>query len=188
MSVIFPEIKTKRLILKAVTEADIPAYQKHFAHWEIVRYLTKSVPWPYPDDGAEQYLKNCILPKQGSNLWMWGIFLPDNIDELIGIVHICKKDKVGHRGFWLAKEHHGQGYMTEAVIPVIDFAFKELDIEKFIFENAVVNRKSARIKEKTGATLIEVKPAEFIDPDVKEEEIWELTASDWKKNRQNLNY
>lgn len=45
--------------------------------------------------------------------------------------------------------------MTEAVKPVMNFAFKELGFDQLVFTNAVGNQRSRRIEEKTGARLIE---------------------------------
>lgn len=72
--------------------------------------------------------------------------------ELIGAIELRRKGEPDNRGFWLAKKHWGRGIMTEAVIPVLEYAFNELGFEKLIFSNAVGNKRSHRIKEKTGAT------------------------------------
>ena len=36
--------------------------QELFPHWEIVRYLLNRVPWPYPKDGALQFVRDVALP------------------------------------------------------------------------------------------------------------------------------
>ena len=112
---------------------------------------------------------------------MWGIFEKDNPNEIIGAVHLWREGKPEHRGFWLAEPFWGKGYMTEAVTPIIEFAFNQLGFEKLIFANALGNTKSRRIKEKTGATLLRIEPAEFVDPQFKEHEIWELTKTNWEQ-------
>jgi ribosomal-protein-alanine N-acetyltransferase len=47
-----PDLETLRLILKPLEIADSGQIQSLFADWEILRYLTASIPWPYPPDGA----------------------------------------------------------------------------------------------------------------------------------------
>jgi hypothetical protein len=42
-----------------------------------------------------------------------------------------------------------------------------------------IQGRSRRIKEKTGARLIDVRPAKFVDPSYSAHEIWELKRSDW---------
>ena len=70
--------------------------------------------------------------------------------------------------------------MTEALKPITDYAFNQLGFKKLIFANAVGNHRSRRIKEKTEATYLESRPGKFINPKYKEQEIWELTAKNWK--------
>ncbi|MCW0330513.1 hypothetical protein NB704_001902 [Pantoea ananatis] len=53
-----PEILTERLILKPLTLQDADAIQVVFPQWEIVRYLIDSVPWPYPDGAARDFVAN----------------------------------------------------------------------------------------------------------------------------------
>jgi len=178
-----PEFQTKRLILKAVTEADIPSYEKYFIDYEVIRHLSSVVPWPYPGDGVSHHIKTCILPKQGDNKWVWGIYLRQETKELIGVVDLWRPGKPENRGFWLGHQFWGYGYMTEAVIPVTDFAFDILGFNKLIFSNAVGNLRSRRIKEKTGARVIGVEPASFVDPIYREREIWELSCDSWHVSR-----
>ena len=174
-----PTLETRRLILKRIEESHLASYQKHFAHWEIIRNLAKAVPWPYPADGAKQFYHSVIEPNQGKNRWTWGIFLKDDSDELIGAIELFHMTGLENRGFWLAKDHWGKGLMPEAVIPVTDFAFGQLGFEKLQFGNAVGNERSRRIKEKTGARRIGTRPLEFADPTFTEIELWEITKEQW---------
>ena len=69
--------------------------------------------------------------------------------------------------------------MTEAVEPVMNYAFEKLGFDRLVFSNALGNTKSRRIKEKTGASLVGTHPAQFVSPDYTEAETWELTKADW---------
>ena len=57
-----PTLTTERLLLKPLVAEDAVQIQKRYPCWEIVRYLVSSVPWPYPDNGAENYVNNVALP------------------------------------------------------------------------------------------------------------------------------
>lgn len=177
-----PSFETKRLFLRGITLEDVPAYEKHFVDYEVIRYLSSVVPWPYPKNGVEDFIKSMILPVQGKDRWLWGIFLKTNPKELIGGVDLWREGRPENRGFWLGKKFWGQGIMTEAVTPVMTFAFNELGFEKLIFANALGNIGSRKVKEKTGAKLIDVKPAKFVDPQFTQHEIWELKREEWNKN------
>lgn len=180
-----PTFITNRLILKPVKQEDESAYKRHFVDYEVIRYLSAAVPWPYPENGIRDFIQNYILPNQGKNQWIWGIFLKENPEELIGVIDLWRNGRPENRGFWLAKKHWGKGIMTEAVSPTTDYAFNELNFEKIIFANALGNVASRRVKEKSGAKLIGISDAKFVDPQFTKHEIWELTKTEWQalKNR-----
>lgn len=178
-----PVFHTDRLILKGVTLKDAPAYARHFIDYEVVRFLSRAIPWPYPEDGIEHYLKEVVMPRQGKGKWVWGIFLKENPEELIGVVDLWRQGRPEHRGFWLGRKFWGKGIMTEAVIPIMDYAFNTLGFEKLVFANAVGNIASRRIKEKTGCTFIGTRPYQFVDPQFTESELWELTKESWQAFR-----
>lgn len=178
-----PTFTTPRLRLREVRRTDIPAYEKHFIDYEVVRYLTNRVPWPYPPDGVREYLDTFVFPYLGENKWVWAITERDGADELIGIIELWRPGRPEHRGFWLGRAYWGRGYMTEAVTPVMDFAFEVAGFERLVFANAVQNRRSARVKEKTGARLLGREPARFVDPAITEHELYELTREEWARAR-----
>jgi [ribosomal protein S5]-alanine N-acetyltransferase len=101
-------------------------------NYEVIRYLSSQVPWPYPENGTEFFIQNMILPRQGKDRWCWGIFEIDNPNELIGAVDLWRNPIPENRGFWLGKMFWGKGYMTEAVTPVTEYAFSDLGFEKLI--------------------------------------------------------
>lgn len=175
-----PTFETKRLMLRELRITDAPAYQKHFKDYDVIQYLSARVPWPYPDDGAESFIKDVVLPNQGKTRWDWGIFLKDRPEEIIGSIGIFHPGIPENRGFWLGKEFWGKGIMTEAVKPIISFAFDHLKLESLLFANAAQNSRSRRVKEKTGASFVEVRPAEYVNPKYTHAEYWRLTKADWQ--------
>ncbi len=174
-----PNLQTKRMLLKPITLTDAPSYQKHFSDYEVIRNLHVKVPWPFPQDGAEDYIKNHILPKQGKDRWIWGLFLNEHPGELIGGIELWREGTPENRGFWLGRKNWGKGLMTEAVVSVMNFAFFEAGFNKLIFSNPVGNQGSHRIKEKTGATLLRIETGAFVDPAFTQREIWELPKEKW---------
>jgi len=174
-----PSLETERLFLREVTEENSLDYEKYFVDWEVIRFLSSVVPWPYPEGGVSEYIRNVIIPNQGKDKWVWGIFLKSNPNELIGVVDLWRSGSPENRGFWLGRPFWGLGYMTEATQAVTEFAFTELDFDKLVFSNAVGNDRSHRVKAKCGAKLKSRSPASFVSEDFREQEIWELTKEDW---------
>jgi [ribosomal protein S5]-alanine N-acetyltransferase len=175
-------LQTRRLLLRGVQAADVPSWQRHFADYEVIRYLSDAVPWPYPADGVATHLAK-VLPLQGIDQWYWGIFLKAAPEEMIGGITLYREGKSGNRGFWLGRSHWGSGLMSEAVEVTTDFAFDELGFPVLTFVNAVGNPRSRRLKEKAGARLLRVEPATFVDPGLKEQEVWELRPEEWRARR-----
>jgi RimJ/RimL family protein N-acetyltransferase len=173
-----PDLVTPRLSLRGVTPADIPAIQRQFADYEVIRELTAAVPWPYPADGAANFVRNA-LAEQGVGRWVWGLFLRAAPEALIGVIDLRRDGAGENRGFWLARPFWGQGLMTEAAEAVTGHAFSALGFETLIFTNARGNLRSRRIKEKSGAMLLRTEPAGFVDPAYTEQEVWELTRTAW---------
>ena len=174
-----PAFETPRLALRGVTLADAPAYKKHFVDYDIISQMSTVVPWPYPEDGVARFIEDIVIPHQGKDQWFWGIFLKTNPEELIGSVTLRRKGTPGNRGFWLGKAYWGRGIMSEAVVPVMDYAFGELGFEKLLFANALENIRSSRVKQNHGAISIRHEPAEYVHPEYKTREVWELSREGW---------
>jgi RimJ/RimL family protein N-acetyltransferase len=178
-----PVFTTERLVLRDLAESDAAAYEKHFVDYEVIKELSHVVPWPYPKGGVLKHIRDVMIPQQGKGHWVWGIFLKDAPEEAIGCVHLRREGNPGNRGFWLGRKYWGMGLMTEAVIPVMDYAFSELGFKIMILSNARGNVRSRRVKEKTGAIFLRIESGQFVNPDYTEREVWELNKEDWQRVR-----
>lgn len=177
-----PEFETGRLMLRPIELADAPAVQQLFPHWEIVRFLSAKVPWPYPADGALQFLRNVALPAMHKGeQWTWAIRLKGGPDHLIGVINLAAGPDE-NRGFWLGLPWHGQGLMPEACEAVTGFWFEGLGQERLRVSKAVLNRPSRRISEKEGARLVSTEERDYVSGRGLAE-IWELTREEWKRKR-----
>jgi len=178
-----PTLKTERLILRPITLDDVPAIQRRFNDWEIIKNLSSVVPWPYPDDGAETFIRNNVLPRvKNEGHMVWGIVIQGQSD-VIGLIDFgLTKGAHGDRGFWIAKKFQKKGYMSEAIGCVNDYLFFEIGLDKFTVVNAKSNIASRRVKEKTGATFVGYGELEHHNGE-KETEIWEVTRENWAKIR-----
>lgn len=175
-----PILETERLILRPVSLEDAPAIQKHFNNWNIIRFIGIDVPWPYPDDGAESFLKMQMPLIEEGKVHLWTINLKNTSDDVIGLIEFrFKEEKDDNRGFWLSEDHWGNGYMSEAVEATQDYIFFELGKERIIVKNALDNVASRRVKEKTGARHIGQDVGKYHEGE-KIQDIWEVTADSWR--------
>lgn len=179
-----PLLETERLLLRPITVEDSPAIQKYFNDWEIIKNLAAVIPWPYPDDGAYDFIKNTCLPEiERGNFKVWVIVPKAGPDEAIGVVHYrADGGNDGNRGFWLAREFQKRGYMTEAITAMQDYLFFDLKVDKIIVCNSIKNPQSRRIKEKTGAVFLGHCEIMHHSGDSLSEK-WEVRCENWSKIR-----
>jgi ribosomal-protein-alanine N-acetyltransferase len=176
-----PILETERLTLKAIIIDDALTMQKLFGTWSIIKNFAVVVPWPYPENGSARYISQESIPKMESGtLYEWTIRLKEN-DQLIGSLALrLKENNTAKRDFWLAENFQGQGFMTEAVKAVQDFAFFKAGIARIIADTAVSNAASRRVKEKTAARYVKTFPLHYHNGD-QEAEQWEIRKEDWQK-------
>lgn len=152
-----PQLETERLILRPLALSDAPAIQRHFDNWNIVRHLSAVVPWPYPADGAEKFVRMQLGKiSDGEEICHWVLVPKGGDGEAIGNIHFrpYADSAKGNRGFWLAEPYWRRGLMTEAIAAVNDFAFLTLGLDHFYVCNAATNEASRRVKQKTGAEFV----------------------------------
>ena len=83
-----PRLETRRLILRPIALSDAPAIQRHFNNWNIIRNLALVVPWPYPDDGAETFVKRELGKiAAGEEIYQWVLVLRSGDGEAIGNIN-----------------------------------------------------------------------------------------------------
>jgi ribosomal-protein-alanine N-acetyltransferase len=92
------EGETERLILRSLVLEDAERIQQIFPDWEVVRYLNRIVPWPYPANGAQQYIQEVALPAmdRGED-FHWTLRLKNDPPLVIGTITLRTTREV-HRG------------------------------------------------------------------------------------------
>jgi RimJ/RimL family protein N-acetyltransferase len=177
-----PEARTERLILRPLALDDADQIQALFPQWEIVRFLRDIVPWPYPPNGALEYIRDIALPDtERGGSYNWTLRLSADPDRIIGFLAL--KIGEGHnRGFWLDPRHQGHGLMTEACVWANDFWFDVLGQSTLRVSKAIANTASRRISLKHGMRVLGTEEANYVSGR-QPSEIWELTAEEWRAQR-----
>jgi [ribosomal protein S5]-alanine N-acetyltransferase len=174
-----PEGRTARLILRPLAAEDAAQIQQIFPHWEVVRYLRNTVPWPYPPGGARHYIEEIALPAiaRGAE-WHWTLRLIDAPDRIAGCIALMNVED-HNRGFWLGLPWHGQGLMSEAAAWTNDFWFDVLGFPVLRVPKAAANLRSRRISEKHGMRLVSTNEQDYVSGRLPSE-LWEITAEEWR--------
>jgi len=177
-----PTLQTPRLILRPLELADAEQAQPLFPEWEVVRYLTKAVPWPYPPDGCYTFYRDFTLPAvQRGDEWAWTLRLKSAPDQLIGAISLLKGENT-NRGFWLGLPWHRRGLMTEACDAVTDYWFEVLKFTVLRVPKAIANEGSRRISEKQGMRVIATEDRDYVFGRLPSE-VWEITAEEWRQRK-----
>lgn len=207
-----PILDTARLRLRPIRSTDAPRCQELFPHPEILKYMAAAIPWPYPDDGAVTYIETTLADMAAETRYVWAITLKDSLpsregpgvgpdppfpggkrgggrgvdgdDLMIGCIDLFPNNPIDNRGFWLGLPYQRHGYMTEAVAAVNDFAFDVLGLGHLVLNNAEPNIGSHRLKEKAGATILEVNDGVAYVGGVFRQIRWILTREQWHANRE----
>lgn len=178
-----PELETVRLLLKPLTIEDAAQIQELFPRWEIVKYLNAVVPWPYPPDGAEHFLREIALPEMArGESWHWTIRVKTALPQLIGMISLTTKP-AGNRGFWLDPRWQGKGLMTEACDTVTDYWFEVLRQPLLSVPKAIANEASRRISVKQGMRIVSREERDYVCGRLPSE-TWEITAEEWRRRKQ----
>ena len=176
-----PILQTRRLILRPLALTDAPAVQRHFNNWNIIRHLASVVPWPYPENGAESFIRQQLEKiAAGEQSYQWVLALRSGDGQAIGSIAFRPQPEglKGNRGFWLAEPYWNQGLMTEAIEAVNDFVFKILGVESFYVLNAPSNIGSRRVKQKTGAEFVGYAELPHHNGERKAEK-WKVSRASW---------
>jgi len=179
-----PTLETERLLLTKYGsyETDVHDVQRNINDPKIANFIT--IPWPYPEDGAESFMKIQQEKMADGTAMAWGIRLKSKPEECVGCIDYRINDPETNtwgRGFWLASKHHGNGLMSEVVEATMSYMFEEVGIAKLEVENAFDNTESHRIKKKFGFRQVGEKglvhPFRGSDPIPCEK--WEITREEW---------
>jgi len=143
-------IPTKRLFLRYLSEADLPALYDIFSNLEVMRY------WSYPPwtdkSQAQQFLIDTHEGYRAQNAFQLGI--ERNADQaLVGtctIFHFHTASRRAEIGYALGRSYWGSGYMHEALQALLHYAFITLDLNRLEADIDPRNRASAKTLERLG--------------------------------------
>ena len=110
-----PRLRTARLTLRPIVDADRDAVMAAFEDYEVVRWLT-GVPYPYAPADFDDFVHG-FIPDTHHLVWAM-----DAGDGLIGCIGVQPE-----LGYWLDASHHRKGLMWEAAVAVLDWYFEQTD-------------------------------------------------------------
>jgi len=126
----FPELETKRLILRRFSVTDATAYFELRSNEEAMRFMDR----PHYKNKAEA-LEAIKATHQNfrDKVGVWWVLADKRNNQFMGYVgfkDIDPKNKSAEIGYVLHPDYWASGWMTEAVAAVLDFVFEELNLHR----------------------------------------------------------
>lgn len=142
------QIRTERLVLRTPTVEDSDAiYEEYAADLEVTRYLT----WSRHDsrDTVAEFLTELLDREQVGKEHPWVLTLASG-RRPIGMVTARLEGHKADIGYVLGRRHWKHGFMTEAVVAVVQHLLNNPEIVRVWAVCDVENIGSARVLEKSG--------------------------------------
>ena len=138
-------LESDRLILRPFTVNDVQDVYQYASDDIVTKYLT----WPSHTDisQTEKVVKEFYMDKPG----VYAIELKSE-GKCIGCIdlRICEEHDKASFGYVLNRKYWNNGYMTEALKLLIDFAFSKLGLNRIESTHYVGNEGSGRVMQKCG--------------------------------------
>ncbi len=172
-------LRTGRLKLRALGDADFAAHERLFSNPDIVRYLYDEA---LTDDAARRHLSLRHwkgLASEGG----WANLAVDFRGRLIGEVGVSLVSRV-HRtceiGYVFLPEAGGQGLATEAARVAVDIAMTFHDAQRVVARLDARNSPSAQLLERLGFRReAHFHRNEFVKGEWTDELVYAILADEW---------
>lgn len=135
-------IKTQRLVLRELSDSDVPEIARLAGDWDIAR-MTARIPFPYSEALARDWMETI-----GPGEFVRGVTLHDALIGAVGYVE--NDDGSAEIGYWIGRPWWGQGFATEAATALVRYCFKVGGFKRLTCCHFVDNPASARVIEKLG--------------------------------------
>ena len=184
----------RRILLRPLAAADFPSWRlvrrrnvEWLTKWEAAR--VPGAPDVVEDRGA--FEARCSARQRERMLgtgYGFGIFVGGNFAGEINLNSIQRGPfQNAYVGYWIAKEHAGNAFMSEAVVLITRFAFDDLHLHRLQIAIIPRNRNSRRVVEK-----LEYRDEGIALRYLEINGVWEdhvryaITVEEWEERREEL--
>ena len=172
----YPEIRTKRLLLREPEKSDWPVVLYLRSDVEVNKYVKR----PNADsrDKALEFIERITNERKTGKSIVWFISLKDD-PKMIGSIclwNFSNDGKTAEIGYDLHPEFHGTGIMQEALKTVVNYGFGQFSLNQIEAFTSRQNQKSINLLKRNNFQFNESRTDEE-NPD---NLIFELKCTEWK--------
>ena len=177
-----PTLQTDRLLLRPITHADVPALYGIFSDPAVVRYWSR--PAMHDLMQARRLVSDIRKGYRTGGVLQLGLTLRDT-GTLVGTCTLFAFHPSSRRaelGYALAHAHWGQGYMNEALVRLLAYAFDDLGLHRLEADIDPANDASARTLLRLGFVREGLLRERWIVGDtISDSEIYGLLRPEWNR-------
>jgi ribosomal-protein-alanine N-acetyltransferase len=187
------ELVGRRITLRTLTEDDYrPWYEvrNRCRDW-LVKWEPRQKGSPPPAEDRGSFAARCSIRDRERQLgtgYGFGIFVQGRFAGEVTLSSVQRGPfQSGFVGYWIDRDLAGQGYVPEAVVMTLHFAFEAINLHRVEISIIPRNRSSLRVVEKLGLRMEGV-AERYLEIDG----VWEdharfaMTSEEWQVRRQEL--
>lgn len=145
----------RRILLRPLTLGDFEQWRevrRHNHEW-LTRWEPQRVPGhPDPIEDRDAFAVRCSARQRERQLgtaYGFAIFIDGDFAGEINVSSVQRGPfQSAYVGYWIDERHAGHGYMPEAVVTIMRFAFEDLNLHRLQISIIPRNQASRRVVEK----------------------------------------
>lgn len=145
------QLETERLILRRFVKEDADAMYRNWASDdEVTKYLT----WPTHSNVkiSQMVINDWVNSYSDKSFYQWAVVWKEKGEPIgsISVVEIKEDTSTVHIGYCIGKEWWHKGITSEALTAVMDFLFKEAEVNRIEARHDPRNPNSGKVMKKCG--------------------------------------
>lgn len=177
-------LQTPRLLLRKLRLEDA---QDFFDRLGGSAAVTEHMLW-VPHESISQSIasiRKVLTRYEAGSCFRWAITLRSSA-ALIGIIDLLGFDEDAGTcsfAYMLGQDFWGQGYGTEAVMAVFEFAFSVLKVDAIIADHFAENPASGAVMRKAGMHYVQTIPDKYVKNGIRHDAVeYRITKEEWEQN------
>ncbi|HEY9088148.1 MAG TPA: GNAT family protein [Anaerolineaceae bacterium] len=147
---LFPDLESSRLRLRRLVRGDLDFLFAHFSDAQVGQFLVDEDPVTTREDAAA--ILDFCLEQDGKGYNRWLMVRKDGGIPLgtLGFHHWDRRNRHAEIGYDLSPQYWGEGFMREAALTALNFAFSQMLVHRVEAMIHVENARSIRLAEGLG--------------------------------------
>jgi len=150
-------------------------------------YLAEWLPWVVHTTkltDTTQFIKDSLRKMRDRTMFVAEIWYYNELVGVIDLHNISSTNKKAAVGYWLSQQATGKGIVTKATQTIIDYGFKEFDLNRIEIDVAIGNNKSRAIPERLGLKLEGILRQDFnLNGKLIDRAMYSILRSEWAEQQ-----